>query len=106
GEIVAADVVARHLTTPPELVENPDIAPGTVAVATGLDFTTVQRTPRPAGATPPQVDRVVAAGDLVTNGVVVDPDAQVDVADGSEGVPITAAIGRTAGEAPPEITCR
>ena len=106
GEIVAADVVARHLTTPPELVENPDIAPGTVAVATGLDFTTVQETPRPAGDTPPQVDRVLAAGDLVTNGVVVDPDAEVDVADGSEGVPITAARGRSAGEAPPEITCR
>jgi LCP family protein required for cell wall assembly len=106
GEIVAADVVARHLTTPPELVENPDIAPGTVAVVTGLDFTTVQEAARPAADRPPQVDRVVAAGDLVTSAVVEDPDNAMDVADGSEGVPITDAIGRTPGEAPPEITCR
>jgi hypothetical protein len=66
----------------------------------------VQEAARPAANRPPQVDRVVAAGDLVTSAVVEDPDNAMDVADGSEGVPITDAIGRTPGEAPPEITCR
>jgi polyisoprenyl-teichoic acid--peptidoglycan teichoic acid transferase len=106
GEIAAADLVARHLTSPPELVENPDVAAGTVAVATGLDFTTVQETPRPTGDGPPEVDRVVVAGDVVTSAVVEDPDNEMDVADGSEGVPITEQIGRGAGEPPPDITCR
>ena len=100
-------MVARHLTTPPELVENPDIAAGTVAVVTGLDFTTVQEAARPAGghATHRSTGSWPPAT-WSTNAVVVDPDTRVDVADGSEGVPITDAIGRTPGEAPPEITCR
>lgn len=105
GEVMAGDLVARHLTTEPELVENPEVAPGTVVVVTGLDFTTVQEDPRPPGDTPPTVDRVATDG-LVTNEAVVDPEAEVDVADGSEGTPITEAIGRTAGEAPPDIVCR
>jgi len=106
GEIVAADVVARHLTTAPELVENADVEAGTVVVVTGMDFTTVQENPRPAGAEPPEVDRVGTGDGIVTNGVVVDPEGEVDVADGSEGEPITEAIGRPPSEDDPPVDCR
>ena len=106
GEIVAADVAARHLTTPPELVENADVEAGTVVVVTGMDFTTVQENPRPAGDEPPTVDRVGTGDGFVTNGVVVDPEAEVDVADGSEGVPITEAIGRPPSEGDPPVECQ
>ena len=106
GEAAAADVVARHLTSPPGLVENPEVEEGTVVVVTGLDFTTVQQNPRPEGPGEPEVDRVTDDdGGLVSNGVIEDPDAAVDAADGSEGDPITEAIGRTPAEEPPEITC-
>ncbi len=106
GEIVAADVVARHLTNPPELVENADVEAGTVVVVTGMDFTTVQENPRPAGDEPPTVDRVGTGDGIVTNGVVIDPDAEVDVADGSEGEPITEAIGRPPSQDDPPVECR
>jgi LCP family protein required for cell wall assembly len=105
GEIAAADLVARHLTSVPDLVENAAIAPGTVAVVTGLDFTTVQETPRAAAEAPTAPDRVATEGDPVTNSVIEDPDAEVTEADGSQGAPITEAIGRTPGEPPPDITC-
>jgi hypothetical protein len=105
GEIAAADLVGRHLTTPPELVENSQVEAGTIVVVTGLDFTTVQEQPRPAGDGEPTVDRVAEAGGVVANGVVVDPDAEIDVADGS-GSQVTESVGHTAGEAPPDITCR
>ena len=104
GEIAAADLVARHLTNEPDLVENAAVAPGTVAVVTGLDFTTVQEIPHPDDEVPPTADRVAAEGDPVTSVVV--EDEEIDVADGSEGVPITEAIGRTPGDPPPEIECR
>ncbi len=104
GEIEAADVVARHLTTPPELVENAEVEAGTVVVVTGLDFTTVQEGPRaPDGR--PTVDRVASSDGLVSNGVVEDPDGEVDVADGSEGEPITEAIGRPPSEGDPPVDC-
>jgi len=106
GEIVAADVVARHLSTPPELVENAEVEVGTVVVVTGMDFTTVQENARPAGDEPPTVDRVDSGDGLVTNGVVVDPEGEIDVADGSEGVPITEAIGRPPSEDEPPVDCR
>jgi hypothetical protein len=103
GEVQAGDLVARHLTAGAELVENAEVEAGSVALVIGMDFTTVQEIARPPGDEPAQVDRVATDGGLVTNGVVVDP---VDVADGSEGVPITESIGRTPGEAPGAITCR
>lgn len=106
GEIMAADLVGRHLTSPPELVENAAIEPGTVAVVTGLDFTTVQENPRARSEMPTEPDRVAMPDDPVTNAVVVDPDAEVTEADGSQGEPITEAVGRTPGEAPPDIDCR
>ena len=101
GEIVAADVVARHLTTVPELVQNAEVEAGTVVVVTGLDFTTVQENPRPADDGTPVVDRVDSGDGLVTNGMVEDPEAAIDVADGSEGEPITEAIGRPPSEDAP-----
>jgi hypothetical protein len=106
GQEVAADLAARHLTSEPDLIENPAVAPGTIVVVTGLDFTTVQENPRPAGTTPPVADRVAAADDPVTNGLVEDPEGAIDVADGEHGGAISEPIGRTPGEAPPEITCR
>ncbi len=105
GEIAAADLTARHLTTPPELVENAGVERGTIVVVTGVDFTTVQELARPAGDEEPTVDRVAEDGGIVTNGVVVDPEAEIDVADGS-GSQVTESIGRSAGEPPPNITCR
>ena len=106
GEIAAADLVGRHLTSPPDLVENAAIAPGTVAVVTGLDFTTVQEHPRAEAEVPTTPDRVASPEDPVTSSVVEDPDGAMTEADGSEGVPITEAIGRTPSEGEPEIECR
>jgi hypothetical protein len=105
GEIAGADLVARHLTSPPDLVENAAVAPGTVALVTGLDFTTVQELPR-AGEVPTAPHRVASPDEPITNTVVEDPDGEMTEADGSEGVPITEAIGRTPSEGEPEIECR
>jgi hypothetical protein len=105
GEIAGADLVARHLTSPPDLVENAAIAPGTVAVVTGLDFTTVQEQPRVEGEAPTAPDRVATAEDPVTSSVVEDVDGEMTEADGSQGVPITEAIGRTPSEGEPEVAC-
>ncbi len=105
GEIEAADLVARHLTAGAELVENPDVAQGTVVVVTGMDFTTVQEQAAPAPDQTPEPDRVARAGGIVNSGHVEDPDAAIDVADGSEGVPITEAIGRPSHEGTAEVAC-
>lgn len=105
GEIGAADYVARHLTSGAELVENPDVSPGTVVVVTGLDFTTVMEEPRPAAGAAPQPDRVSDDGS-VTSGPAENADGEIDMADGSEGQPITEQIGRTPGQAPDGVECR
>jgi len=105
GEIAAADLVARHLTSEPELVENAAIEPGTVAVATGLDFTTVQENPRAPVDGELEADRVAVNSDLVHNEAVEDPDSEMDVADGT-GNQVTEAVGHTPGEPPDDITCR
>jgi LCP family protein required for cell wall assembly len=106
GEIEAADLVARHLSAGAELVENPDVAQGTVVVVTGMDFTTVQETAREPSDTPPVPDRMAQAGGMVNSTHVENPDAEIDIADGSEGVPITDAIGRTPSEQPAEVACQ
>jgi LCP family protein required for cell wall assembly len=106
GEIAAADLVARHLTSAPDLVENAAVAPGTVAVVTGLDFTTVQEHPRPETTAPTEPDRVASENDPVSSAVVEDPDSEIDIADGIEGEPITEAVGHTPGDPPPDIECR
>ena len=46
GEEAAADLVARHMTSPVQLVADPAIAPGHVLVITAPDFTTLMQTPR------------------------------------------------------------
>jgi polyisoprenyl-teichoic acid--peptidoglycan teichoic acid transferase len=46
GEEAAADLVARHMTSPVQLVADRAIAPGHVLVITAPDFTTLMQTPR------------------------------------------------------------
>jgi LCP family protein required for cell wall assembly len=104
GEIEAADLVARHLSADAELVENPDVAQGTVVVVTGMDFTTVREHARSAEDASPTPDRMASTGGTVNSGYVDDPDAVIDVADGSDGVPITESVGHAASESA-EVTC-
>jgi LCP family protein required for cell wall assembly len=106
GEIGAADLVARHLTSGAELVENQSVAPGTVVVVTGMDFSTVEETPAPAGDEEPEPDRWTPGG-AVSSDVVIDPEAEVDVADteDGDGVTVSESIGRTPGEEPEGISC-
>jgi LCP family protein required for cell wall assembly len=56
GSTEAAELVERHLTAGAELVEDPALAPGSVRLITGLDFTTVMRVPREDTSPPPQTD--------------------------------------------------
>lgn len=51
GARFAGDLVARHLTSPAQLVENPDLAPDAVTLVTGPDFTTVMMAARAATTT-------------------------------------------------------
>ncbi|MGI8662533.1 MAG: LCP family protein [Acidimicrobiales bacterium] len=51
GSEAAADLVARHLSGPAQLVADPAIGAGHVLAVTGSDFTTLMETPRAAAPT-------------------------------------------------------
>jgi len=51
GSEAAADLVARHMTSPTKLAADPAVAAGHVVVVTGTDFTTLLQIPRPPPST-------------------------------------------------------
>jgi hypothetical protein len=63
GQLTYGQRVARHLTSPVELREDPDLPSGHVRVIAGLDFTTVHEDPAPLESLAPPVG---AGGEPVT----------------------------------------
>jgi len=61
GQANYGQLVARYLTAPATLVENPDLGDGEVAVVAGADFTTVHDQPTPTDQEP--TSQAPSAGD-------------------------------------------
>jgi LytR cell envelope-related transcriptional attenuator len=55
GQLTYGQRVARHLTTPVELREDPELASGQVRLIAGTDFTTVHEDPAPVESLAPPV---------------------------------------------------
>ena len=63
GQLAYGQRVARHLTSPVELREDPELASGHVRLIAGLDFTTVHQDPAPVESLAPPIG---ADGEQVT----------------------------------------
>ncbi|HEY6698434.1 MAG TPA: LCP family protein, partial [Acidimicrobiales bacterium] len=61
GEASYGQLVARYLTTPATLVENPELDDGKVVVVAGADFTTVHDQPTPTERAAPTTDAELPA---------------------------------------------
>jgi LCP family protein required for cell wall assembly len=95
GSEAAADLLARHLTSPSVLVEDKSLGRNSLALVTGKDFTTVMQTPRPAETT-------------TTTVPATDPSPTPADSAPSTTVPsttTTTVVGVVPGEAPPGINC-
>lgn len=68
GSEVAAQLVARHLTSRANLLEDDQLGPGTVVLVTGSDFSTVVRSPWPEEAVPLPTTSTTAPPTTVEDG--------------------------------------
>ena len=93
GSEMAADLVARHLTSRAVLEEDPKLPQNQVTLITGVDFTTVMVEPYPAETTTTTTAPPTTAAPATT-------DTTVAV----EG-PTTTVVGHTPGEPPPGVVC-
>ncbi|HEV3227267.1 MAG TPA: LCP family protein [Acidimicrobiales bacterium] len=92
GSEAAADLLARHLTSPSALTADPTLDANHLVLVTGADFTTVMQTPRPAQTT--------------TTTAPSDGSAPADTATTpSAPTTSTTVVGITPGEAPPGVQC-
>jgi LCP family protein required for cell wall assembly len=91
GSEAAADLLARHLTGPSTLVEDPTLAANELALVTGKDFTTVMQTPRAPSVT----TTTVPAVDETTPADSVPPSTTTS----------TTVVGVVPGEAPVGVSC-
>jgi LCP family protein required for cell wall assembly len=91
GSDAAADLLARHLTSPSVLVEDPTLDANQLALVTGKDFTTVMQAPRLAAATT----------------TTVAPPSESTPADSvpSSTTTSTTVVGIAPGEAPAGVNC-
>jgi polyisoprenyl-teichoic acid--peptidoglycan teichoic acid transferase len=94
GSEAAADLLARHLTSPAVLFEDASLRANQLALVTGKDFTTVMQTPRPAEVT---TTTTAPATDSAST--------PADSAPTSSTVTTTTQVGVVPGEAPPGTTC-
>src|SRR4051794_26940382 len=92
GSEQAADLLARHLSTPVTLVPDPSLEPNHLLLVTGSNFTTVMQKPRPPAPTTTTVPPPPG------------PD-QSTPADSAPSSTTTTQVGITPGEAPPDVNC-
>ena len=90
GSEQAADLLARHLSGPVQLVPDQSLDANHLLLVTGTDFTTVMQTPRPAETT-------------TTTTAVPAPDSTP--ADSAPSTTATTVVGITPGQAPPDVNC-
>ncbi len=83
-----AELVERHLTAPGLLVEDPTLEGSEVVLETGLDFTTVEQSPR-LRSSPPATEPGSAGGGE----------------QGPSSTTTTTAVGRVVGEPPEGVEC-
>lgn len=93
GSEAAADLLARHLTSPAVLVEVGSLSANHLALVTGKDFTTVMQTPRPPTATTTTTAPATDSGGTPADSVP------------SSTTTSTTVVGIVPGEAPPGVTC-
>ena len=93
GSQPAADLLERHLTAGADLVQDPSLRSGQVALFIGGDFTTVQATPRAAShRAAPTTAPVTGSGETSASPAPTPP-------------PPTSVIGRVPGDPPPGSQC-
>jgi LCP family protein required for cell wall assembly len=92
GSEAAADLLARHLTSPAVLVEDRSLGANQLALVTGKDFTTVMQTPRPVSAT-------------TTTAPAPDSASTPTDSAPSSTTTATTVVGVIPGEAPPGVNC-
>jgi hypothetical protein len=90
GSEQAADLLARHLTTPATQAADPALAENHLTLVTGTDFTTVMQTPR--APTPMTAPSPSAPG-------------SVPVTAPAPTTTTTTLIGITPGQPPPGVSC-
>jgi LCP family protein required for cell wall assembly len=90
GSEMAADLLARHLTSLPSEVADPKLAANQLTLVTGTDFTTIMQTPRPtAPATEPSTP----------------VDGSVSTTTSTSTTTTTTVVGITPGQAPAGVSC-
>ncbi len=96
GSELAADLLARHLTTASTEVPDPTLAANQLTLVTGSDFTTVMQTARAPASTPTTTtpSSVPADGTSDTSGTAPPSSSTT-----------TTVVGITPGEAPPGVSC-
>ncbi|MEY2421447.1 MAG: hypothetical protein QOI95_1514 [Acidimicrobiaceae bacterium] len=91
GSEAAADLLARHLTSPAVLVEDPTLGANQLALVTGKDFTTVMQAARLPSPT--------------TTTVAAPPESTPADSVPSTTTTSTTVVGVVPGEAPPGVNC-
>jgi hypothetical protein len=93
GSEAAADLLARHLSSPSVLVEDPTLDANQLALVTGKDFTTVMQTPRLPEPT------------TTTTAPATDSEAPPADSAPSTSTTSTTVVGIVPGEAPVGVDC-
>src|SRR3954452_6402472 len=95
GSEFAADLVARHLSTPAVLTPDLSQASNHILVVVGDDFTTVMQSPRPPETTTTTVPPTTTSAPAGAS----QPDTTTSAG------PTTTVVGITPGKAPPDVVC-
>jgi LCP family protein required for cell wall assembly len=101
GEASYGKLVARYLTTPATLVENPELDDGKVVVVAGADFTTVHDQPTPTERAAPTTDAELPAASSSTTAA----DTSITTATTAPTTATTEANPFIIGEPPRGETC-
>jgi LCP family protein required for cell wall assembly len=103
GQANYGRLVASYLTTPPTLVENPDLGAGEVVVVAGADFTTVHDQPAP---TEEATTTTTEATQATASSTTTDADSTTTTAAGSSPTTATTEVNPfIIGEPPRGETC-
>ncbi len=92
GSEAAADLLARHLTSPAVLTVDNSLSANHLALVTGKDFTTVMQTPRPETSTTTTTVPATDSGGTPADSV-------------PPSTTTTTVVGIVPGEAPPGVSC-
>jgi hypothetical protein len=85
GQADYGELVARYLTTPATLVEDPELGDGEVVVVAGADFTTVHDQPTPTE----QATATTAGGQPAVSSTTTEADSTADTATAATNPPAT-----------------